>query len=53
MDRARAHLAGRPMPGVKLKIVAPDGYAVKYNGGTIDPVPWLNARGIYLGGCGG
>jgi murein DD-endopeptidase MepM/ murein hydrolase activator NlpD len=22
-------------------------------GGSIDPVPWLNARGIYLGGCGG
>ncbi|MGZ4566418.1 MAG: M23 family metallopeptidase [Blastococcus sp.] len=22
-------------------------------GGQIDPVPWLNARGIYLGGCGG
>ena len=22
-------------------------------GGAIDPVPWLNARGIYLGGCGG
>jgi murein DD-endopeptidase MepM/ murein hydrolase activator NlpD len=22
-------------------------------GGSTDPVPWLNARGIYLGGCGG
>ncbi|MCU1669900.1 MAG: Peptidase [Blastococcus sp.] len=22
-------------------------------GGAVDPVPWLNARGIYLGGCGG
>jgi murein DD-endopeptidase MepM/ murein hydrolase activator NlpD len=22
-------------------------------GGSINPVPWLNARGIYLGGCGG
>ncbi|HEV7210274.1 MAG TPA: M23 family metallopeptidase [Blastococcus sp.] len=22
-------------------------------GGQVDPVPWLNARGIYLGGCGG
>jgi murein DD-endopeptidase MepM/ murein hydrolase activator NlpD len=21
--------------------------------GRVDPVPWLNARGIYLGGCGG
>jgi murein DD-endopeptidase MepM/ murein hydrolase activator NlpD len=21
--------------------------------GAVDPVPWLNARGIYLGGCGG
>jgi murein DD-endopeptidase MepM/ murein hydrolase activator NlpD len=23
------------------------------HGGQVDPVPWLNARGIYLGGCGG
>ena len=22
-------------------------------GGQINPVPWLNARGVYLGGCGG
>jgi len=22
-------------------------------GGQINPVPWLNARGIYIGGCGG
>ena len=22
-------------------------------GGQVDPVPWLNARGVYLGGCGG
>src|SRR4051812_33247847 len=22
-------------------------------GGSINPVPWLNSRGIYLGGCGG
>ncbi|RBY97097.1 M23 family peptidase [Blastococcus sp. TF02-8] len=22
-------------------------------GGQVDPVPWLNARGIFLGGCGG
>ena len=22
-------------------------------GGQVDPVPWLNARGIYLGGCSG
>ena len=22
-------------------------------GGSINPVPWLNARGIYVGGCGG
>jgi murein DD-endopeptidase MepM/ murein hydrolase activator NlpD len=21
--------------------------------GRVDPVPWLNARGIFLGGCGG
>ncbi|MCA0145866.1 M23 family metallopeptidase [Blastococcus sp. LR1] len=23
------------------------------HGGQVNPVPWLNARGIYLGGCGG
>ena len=23
------------------------------HGGQVDPVPWLNARGIYLGGCSG
>jgi murein DD-endopeptidase MepM/ murein hydrolase activator NlpD len=22
-------------------------------GGQVNPVPWLNARGVYLGGCGG
>src|SRR4051812_7793564 len=22
-------------------------------GGSINPVPWLNSRGVYLGGCGG
>ena len=22
-------------------------------GGAVNPIPWLNARGVYLGGCGG
>jgi murein DD-endopeptidase MepM/ murein hydrolase activator NlpD len=30
--------------------VHPSGYMYS---GQVDPVPWLNARGIYLGGCGG
>jgi murein DD-endopeptidase MepM/ murein hydrolase activator NlpD len=30
--------------------VHPDG---SMYGGRVDPVPWLNARGIFLGGCGG
>jgi murein DD-endopeptidase MepM/ murein hydrolase activator NlpD len=30
--------------------VHPDG---RMYGGRVDPVPWLNARGIFLGGCGG
>jgi murein DD-endopeptidase MepM/ murein hydrolase activator NlpD len=30
--------------------VHPDGSMYS---GRVDPVPWLNARGIYLGGCGG
>ena len=30
--------------------VHPSGYLYS---GQINPVPWLNARGIYLGGCGG